>query len=97
MYLVFSLFFWSASSVPDIDDEDEIHDVSRATELPVSDDGLDNLSSMSGTLSLADSRFNILEEDALYPYHHHLLFYFLQKIHLLTDSQLFLRSMEILN
>ncbi|KAF7804192.1 hypothetical protein G2W53_043303 [Senna tora] len=47
------------------DDEDEIHDISVTTELPVSEDGLDNMSSISRTLSVADSRFKSLEEDAL--------------------------------
>ncbi|KAI9121958.1 hypothetical protein K1719_006647 [Acacia pycnantha] len=50
---------------PDIDDEDEIHDISRSNELSDSEDGLHNLSSISGNLAVEDSRFKSLEEDAL--------------------------------
>ncbi|KAI9122305.1 hypothetical protein K1719_006994 [Acacia pycnantha] len=50
---------------PDIDDEDEIHDISTSNELSDSGDGLHNLSSISGNLAVEDSRFKSLEEDAL--------------------------------
>ncbi|KAI4300627.1 hypothetical protein L6164_033982 [Bauhinia variegata] len=55
--------------VPDVDDEDEIHDISSPLDLNsnlrVSEDSSDNSYSFYGTLSAVDSSFKGLEEDAL--------------------------------
>ncbi|XP_028784851.1 uncharacterized protein LOC114740789 isoform X2 [Neltuma alba] len=60
-----SLRGYGYNPIPDIDDEDEIHDISRSNELSGSEDGLHNLSSISGNLSREDCRFKSLGEDAL--------------------------------
>lgn len=51
--------------IPGIGDEDEIPDITRSNGLSDSEDGLHNLCSISGTLSVEDARFKSLGEDAL--------------------------------
>ena len=53
-----------------MDDEDEIEDILGLDEVLDSEDGLRNLSSLSGNLSVEESRFKSLGEDALYPFQH---------------------------